>query len=346
MSSRVVTISISSHNYARFLNDAIDSALNQDHDHVQVIVVDDGSTDGSVEVARGYGDRILLVAQENAGQGSVFNVTMDHALGEVIMFLDADDVLEPGIASRVVEIFDTEPDVVKVQFRLAVLNAQGEPTGAVKPPRDGLLGNGDLRLRVMQTRNYAWTPTSANAFSAETLKTILPMPAEKYVTGADAYLAEIVPIFGVVRSIGDIGVGYRIHGENVSISNGVAVTAEWARRRLESIGYCRTQVLRFAPIAGLDPRDCTPIEDLYAPAAITARLVSLRLDPERHPIKGDKALGLAWMGVRSLKNLDDVPFKSRAKRAAWFAAVGCAPQAVAERVMRAWTPDGPTNLAK
>ncbi|MBJ7381603.1 MAG: glycosyltransferase, partial [Acidimicrobiia bacterium] len=83
MSSRVVTISISCYNYARFLGDAIDSALNQDYEHIQVIVVDDGSTDGSVEVASAYGDRILLVAQENAGQGSVFNVTMDHALGEI-----------------------------------------------------------------------------------------------------------------------------------------------------------------------------------------------------------------------------------------------------------------------
>ncbi len=346
MSGRVVTISISCYNYARFLGDAIDSALNQDYEHIQVIVVDDGSTDGSVEVASAYGDRILLVAQENAGQGSVFNVTMDHALGEIIMFLDADDVLEPGIVSRVVEIFDTEPDVVKVQFRLAVLNAQGEPTGVVKPPREGLLGNGDLRLRVMRTRNYAWTPTSANAFSAETLKTILPMPPERYVTEADAYLAEITPIFGLVRSIADIGVGYRIHGENVTISDGGAVTAEWARTRIASIDYCRSQVLRFAPIAGLDPRDCTPIEDLYDPAAITARLVSLRLDPELHPIKGDKAPRLAWMGLRSLKNLENVPSKSRAKRGAWFVAVGCTPLAVAERVMRAWTPDGPTHLAK
>ncbi len=346
MSSRVVTISISSYNYARFLNDAIDSALNQDYEHLQVIVVDDGSTDGSVEIARAYGDRILLVAQENAGQGSVFNVTMDHALGEIIMFLDADDVLRPGIVRRVVEIFDTEPDVVKVQFRLAVLNAQGEPTGAVKPPRDGLLGNGDLRLRVMRTRNYAWTPTSANAFSAQTLKTILPMPAERYVTEADAYLAEIIPIFGVVRSIGDIGVGYRIHGENVTLSNGGAITAKWARSQMESIAYCRSQLIRFAPIAGLDPRDCTSFEDLYDPVAIVLRLVSLRLDPELHPIKGDKAPRLAWMGLRSLKNLENVPSKSRAKRGAWFVAVGCTPLAVAERVMRAWTPDGPTHLTK
>ena len=63
MSGRVVTISISCYNYARFLGDAIDSALNQDYEHIQVIVVDDGSTDGSVEVASAYGDRILLLAQ-------------------------------------------------------------------------------------------------------------------------------------------------------------------------------------------------------------------------------------------------------------------------------------------
>lgn len=344
MSKTLVTIAVSCYNYESYLADAIDSALNQDYENVQVIVVDDGSTDGSLEIARGYGDRLLLVAKENAGQGSVFNVTMDHARGEVIMFLDADDVLYPGIVKRVVEIFDAEPEVVKVQFRLAVLDAQGNATGRVKPPRDGLLANGDLRVRVLRTRNYAWTPTSANAFSAQTLKTILPMPAEKYVIGADAYLAEIVPLFGVIRSIGDVGVGYRIHDHNGSLVLGGVVTAEWARRGIESIDYCRSQVIRFAPIAGLDPRDCTPLEHLLDPAAITARLISLRLDPKNHPIAGDKASRLGWMGIRSLKNSKEVPIKSRAKRAAWFIAVGCGSKGLAERVMRAWTPDGPSHF--
>ena len=346
MSKTLVTIAVSSYNYESYLADAIESALNQDYENIQVIVVDDGSTDGSLEIARGYGDRILLVAKENAGQGSVFNVTMDHALGEVIMFLDADDLLYPGIVKRVVEIFDAEPDVVKVQFRLALIDAQGNATGRVKPPRDGLLANGDLRVRVLRTRNYAWTPTSANAFRAQTLKTILPMPSEKYVIGADAYLAEIVPLFGVIRSIGDIGVGYRIHDNNGSLSLGGVVTAEWARSRIESIDYCRSQILKFAPLAGLDPLDCTPLEHLLDPAAITARLISLRLDPQNHPIAGDIPFRLGWMGVRSLKNVEEVPIRSRAKRAAWFVAVGCSTKGVAKRVMRAWTPDGPSHLVK
>jgi len=68
-----VSIIIDNYNYGRFLGEAIDSALAQTYPHVEVIVVDDGSTDNSREVIAKYGDRIIPVLKENGGQASAFN---------------------------------------------------------------------------------------------------------------------------------------------------------------------------------------------------------------------------------------------------------------------------------
>ena len=60
-----------------------------------MIVVDDGSTDGSQAVMQGYEDRVTLVMKENGGQASAFNAGVERCEGDVVIFLDADDILNP-----------------------------------------------------------------------------------------------------------------------------------------------------------------------------------------------------------------------------------------------------------
>ena len=91
--NRLASIIINNYNYGRFLADAIDSALSQTYPHVEVIVVDDGSTDSSRVIIGRYGDRITAVLKENGGQASAFNAGFRVSLGETIVFLDADDIL-------------------------------------------------------------------------------------------------------------------------------------------------------------------------------------------------------------------------------------------------------------
>jgi len=88
-----LSVVIANHNYAEYLRQAIDSALALDWPHVQVIVIDDGSTDHSRSVIESYGERIVALFQEQAGQRAATNVALERAAGEVILFLDADDVL-------------------------------------------------------------------------------------------------------------------------------------------------------------------------------------------------------------------------------------------------------------
>src|SRR3954447_21770694 len=84
MASKVpASVVVNNHNYARFLSDAIDSALSQTHPDTEVIVVDDGSTDGSPEVISGYGDNITAILNEWGGQGSAVNAGFAASSGEL-----------------------------------------------------------------------------------------------------------------------------------------------------------------------------------------------------------------------------------------------------------------------
>jgi GT2 family glycosyltransferase len=94
----LVSIVIANHDYGRFLGEAIESALGQTHGEIEVIVVDDGSRDDSVEVASRY--PVRLIRQENLGVARARNRGAQEAQGELLVFLDADDVLDRTFVER------------------------------------------------------------------------------------------------------------------------------------------------------------------------------------------------------------------------------------------------------
>ena len=91
MTADLVSVIIPNYNYAHYLREAIDSALGQTYPHIEIIVVDDGSKDGSDEVIRSYGDRIRSVFQQNKGVSAARNAGVISGSGEYVAFLDADD---------------------------------------------------------------------------------------------------------------------------------------------------------------------------------------------------------------------------------------------------------------
>src|SRR5436309_2461294 len=111
----LASIIVNNFNYGRFLREAIDSALNQTWPGVEVIVVDDGSTDDSREIIASYGDRIVPLLKPNEGQNSAFNAGFSVSRGAAIIFLDSDDALLPAAVEAVIDVF-REQDVVKVHW--------------------------------------------------------------------------------------------------------------------------------------------------------------------------------------------------------------------------------------
>ena len=102
----LVSILINNFNYCQYLTRAIDSALSQTYAPIEVIVVDDGSTDGSQQVIAGYSSKVIAVLKENEGQASAFNAGVASSRGNILCFLDSDDWFYPTKVEEVVKVFD------------------------------------------------------------------------------------------------------------------------------------------------------------------------------------------------------------------------------------------------
>ena len=97
------------YNGARYLAEAVTSVLSQEGFRSEVIVVDDGSDDDSLEVARGFGDQVLVLEQANQGAAIARNTGCEAATGEWLSFLDADDTWAPDKFARQVPVLEKEP---------------------------------------------------------------------------------------------------------------------------------------------------------------------------------------------------------------------------------------------
>lgn len=129
MSSRaLVSVVIPNHNYGRFVGAAVESVLNQDYRPMEVIVVDNGSTDDSLERLTAFGDRIKVIAQDDHGQAGSRNRGLQESQGEFVALLDADDTWKQGKLSRQMPLFRS-PSVGLVYSSITVCGPDMEPQG-------------------------------------------------------------------------------------------------------------------------------------------------------------------------------------------------------------------------
>lgn len=153
-SEAVVSVVIPCYNQARFLGDAIYSALHQTYPQVEVVVVDDGSSDGTQEVANweGWDGAVRYVRQKNAGLSAARNTGLYVSTGEFVVFLDADDRLLPGAVKAGIAGFRECPESAFVFGSHRYINAEGELVeSAAVPPA---LGRRLAALRVDHADTY------------------------------------------------------------------------------------------------------------------------------------------------------------------------------------------------
>ena len=322
-----IDIVIDNYNYGRFLAAAIDSALAQTHPHVRVIVVDDGSTDDSAAVIASYGERVVPVLKANGGQGSAFNAGFAAADADIVMFLDADDTLDPGIAAFVAAAAAAQPDAGKYQWRMELVDAEGRSTGSALPAAHVPLPEGDMRRAELTFPfDIAWTATSGNAFPAAVLRAIMPMPEPDYRIGADSYLQHLTPLLGPVVSLDVIGANRRVHGGNAyeQLATGSLDLAH-VHEAIREAAVTRVQLEGLA--ARLDLR--RPSGPILSVSDLAHRLISLRFNRAQHPLPGDSRARLALAGARAALRRFDVHPPMRAAFCAWFAATAVAPRPIA-----------------
>jgi len=138
MSSRtsypLVSVVIPAHNHGRYVAEAIESALDQDYPAIQVIVIDDGSTDETADVLKRYSHRIEAVSQANAGQSATINRAWRQAGGEILSYLSADDRLESNAVSTAVAALEADPEIVMVYGDYNLIDPASARVRRVKAP--------------------------------------------------------------------------------------------------------------------------------------------------------------------------------------------------------------------
>ncbi|MGN6275537.1 MAG: glycosyltransferase family 2 protein [Solirubrobacterales bacterium] len=321
-----VDVVVTNHNYARFLSQAIESALAQTHPAVSVVVVDDGSTDASREVLRRYEDRVEVVLQEQRGQAAALNAGLERCRGDVLLVLDADDVLRPHAAERVAAAFAVRPQLSKVQFPMAIVDAEGEPTGGVKPGGHLRAPVGDQRrAELTHPFDLAWLPGGGTGFRTEAVRRILPIPAADYPrSGADWYLVHLTALLGEAALLDEVCASYRVHGGNAYELARDRIDLDHVREAVLFAGATTRSLERLAGELGLaHPRPILSCADL------ANRLVSLKLDPARHPLAGDRPPALWRDALRATHRRFDVSLPMKAMLVAWFTLEALAPRPLA-----------------
>ena len=207
-----VSVVVTNHNYAPYLSAALDSALGQTYPVTEVVVVDDGSTDGSREILAAYADQVETVLQEQQGESAAVNVGVARAQGELVCLLDSDDVLLPRALEEAVARFD-RPDVTDVEWTLWVIDAQGRRTGELiprQPPHGGALREALVRVGPDACD---FVPNSGHLFHRSVCDATLPLPDDPRCD-SDSVLAMVAGLMGRVAVLPEPMGLYRVHGRN------------------------------------------------------------------------------------------------------------------------------------
>lgn len=320
-----LSVVICNFNYEQYVGQAIESALDVRWDDVEVVVVDDGSTDGSADVVGKYEGRVTVVFAQNGTQRVAANRGYALTTGDVVVFLDSDDVLPPDLAEKLSSAWT--PEVSKAQFRMQRIDETGHRLGAPFPRYDQVPTPSDIRRWASATSAYPTPPGSGNAYARWYLDRIFPLGPE---TGdfADSACLAAAPFLGQVVTVSEVVVGYRQHGANDSnlLKNEDRFAREVARAHARWV---------FAQRA----RDGDAVAADEAPLFRSRELLQLRVAAARvgrreAVLPGDGRTRMALDCLRAPFHAGPERTAARVAISAWSLATLLAPSPFARRLLR------------
>jgi glycosyltransferase involved in cell wall biosynthesis len=323
MSDPSVSIVIDNFNYGRFVAAAIQSALDQTYPHVEVVVVDDGSTDDSRAVISRFADRVTTIFQENAGQSAAFYTGFRASRGDIVIFLDSDDAIRPEAVATIVAHW--RPGVTKAQWCLSAVDAEGGFLGSIFPNYPPGLTSDDVRREVLRTALYPCPPTSGNAYARWFLEKVLPVHVLRQ--GTDGPLNAVAPLYGETVTIDRALSYYRVHGSNDGAQKFLVPErfARFIEMDMARSAFLRRHALRLDFDVIGEPND-------HAILHLQYRLASLKLCPEKHPVEGETLGDAVRLAISAAATGRDRPV-SRVLVALWCLALALSPRRVAEKLV-------------
>jgi glycosyltransferase involved in cell wall biosynthesis len=214
MSRPFVTALVDTYNHESFIEEAINSILQQDFpaSEMEILVVDDGSTDRTPELVRKFGPRIRLLRKANGGQASAFNAGIIEAQGQIVAFLDGDDWWTSNKVKRVAEVFTSNPEVGITGHSITEILLDGRRRIERLREDTRFQANSNEGARIFRTRKN-FLGTSRMTIRTELLKKILPVPVS-LVIQADEYLFTMAAALSQVLVLAEPLTFYRHHSAN------------------------------------------------------------------------------------------------------------------------------------
>jgi glycosyltransferase involved in cell wall biosynthesis len=205
----LVSIITPSFNQARFLSETIQSVLSQDHPDLEYIIVDGGSTDGSVNIIKQYASKLAWwVSEPDQGQTDAINKGFAHASGEIFAWLNSDDTYQPGAITHAVESLLSHPEASLVYADANLIDEQGNIIGRF-PSRQT-----DLPKLL---RGSVHIPQQTTFFWSRFWKQVGPLdPSFYFAMDYDLWvrLAKLAPLIYIPQ----LWANFRLHGEGKSVT--------------------------------------------------------------------------------------------------------------------------------
>jgi glycosyltransferase involved in cell wall biosynthesis len=199
-----VSVLIAVRDGAAYIEEAIESALAQSYRPIEVVVVDDGSRDATAEVVRRYGSAVVYARQRPLGIGAARNRAVELSSGELLAFLDADDLFEPGRIRRQTDALAHDPDLEAVFGRVTEFVQPGIPARSrdvLRQPRDRAPSH---LVTAMLIRRSAFE--RVGPFDTDLVRNVT---VEWYSRALDAGLRSV--------TLEDVVLRRRLHGANVGV---------------------------------------------------------------------------------------------------------------------------------
>lgn len=151
-SSLTISVVMPSFNHAHFIKESIESVLSQDYPHIELLVMDGGSSDSTVEILKSYGTRLMFVSEKDRGQSDAINKGLARVSGDIVCWLNSDDLFTPHAVSMVMKIFQEHPNVDFVYGNGWTIDEKG-----------GMLGSSGVlpfdRWKLIHQRNFLQQPS-------------------------------------------------------------------------------------------------------------------------------------------------------------------------------------------
>lgn len=205
----LVSIVTPSFNQAKFLEETIRSVLDQDYPNIEYILIDGGSTDGSVEIIQKYAHRLAYwVSEKDRGQTDALNKGFAAATGNIFAWLNSDDTYQPGAIRSAVDFLTSHPRVGLVYGDLNFINERGEIVGKFPAAQTNL-----VRLR----RGYVHIPQPAAFFRADLWKKVGPLDPSFYFAMDYDLWVRLAGVSDLQYLPEQVWANFRLHGSGKTI---------------------------------------------------------------------------------------------------------------------------------